>query len=226
MSRFEPGFDDFDEPPPGFDESSDPESPRWPPPVSGRAIASLVFGVMFCVPLVPSLLAMLLGAAGLRETRRGARSGRRLAMTGLILGVVGVAGWLLVGSVTYLWLQIYVTEQQRAVVVAEGFLRDLSDNKVDDALARALPGTPREPLAAVAKVMQDWGRFDSLPAEHQLQLVKPRTWRWEFEGRAVFARADREVYIRLIQDGTTYRVERFLIGDRWAIGGGRWGDPK
>lgn len=228
MARFEPGFDDFDEPPPGFDERgpTDPNSPPWPPPVSGKALASLIFGVMFCLPLLPSVLATLFGMMGLRETRDGSRSGRRFAVAGVILGGLGVAAWLLMGSRVYLFVSLITVESNRATVVAEAFLHELADGKVDAALARTAPATPREPLAAAAHAMEDWGRFDSVSTPLLPVFAGTAIRRWELEGTATFARADREVYIRLVSDGTTYRVEQFQVAGKWGVGGGRWGDPK
>ncbi len=228
MARFKPGFNDFDEPPPGFDESGpdDPESPPWPPPVSGKALASLVFGVMFCLPLLPSVLATLFGMLGLRETRSGARSGRGFAAAGLVLGGLGMAAWLLLGSRAYLFLNLIATESNRADVVAEAFLHELADGKIDDALARTAPATPREPLAAASRAMQDWGKFDSASTPLMPVFAGTTIRRWELEGTATFARADREVYLRLVSDGTTYRVEQFHVAGRWGVGGGRWGDLK
>ncbi len=142
-------------------------------------------------------------------------------MSGLILGVIGVAGWLLVGSVTYLSLQIYVTEQQR--VPRSWWRKGFSVTWPTTRSMRPSPkrapdvGTPREPLAShlvvASRSMKDWRPVRNLAPGRCgpiLQLVKPRNWRWEFEGHAVFARADREALsIRLVKDGAIYKVDRF-----------------
>ena len=228
MPRFKSGYDDFDEPPPGFDdhEPTPLEPSSWPPPVSGKALASLVLGVMFCIPLVPSLLATLFGILGLHDTRLRVRSGRGFAIGGLILGILGVAGWLLVGSTAYLLLNVMGTESARANAVSEAFLRELADGKIDAALARAPAGTPRQPLEAASRAMQDWGRLDSVSGDLLPVLAKHPVPRWEIEGTASFARADRDFTVRLVQEGTTYRVDRFQLAARWVVGGNRWGDPK
>jgi Protein of unknown function (DUF1559)/Domain of unknown function (DUF4190) len=62
-----------------------------PPVTSGKAIVSLVFGILsFCLPCVGSLLAILFGALALSEIgRAGARlGGKGIAITGLVLGVI------------------------------------------------------------------------------------------------------------------------------------------
>jgi hypothetical protein len=75
------------------------------PPKSGAATASLVLGIVglvigWCLCGIPSLLAIIFGHIGLKETRNNARSGHALAVTGLIMGYVliipTVAGTVLV----------------------------------------------------------------------------------------------------------------------------------
>jgi len=87
-------------------------------------------------------------------------------------------------------------------------------------------GTPKEPLAATAKAMADWGKFDTLSTNFRLLDVKKEGFRWELDGIAGFARADRDVIMRLAFDGSTYRIERFEIAGKYGVGGGQWGADK
>jgi hypothetical protein len=59
---------------------------------SGKAIASLVFGLLFCIPIIAPITAIVLGILGLREIGRsgGRLKGQGLAITGLIAGVIGL----------------------------------------------------------------------------------------------------------------------------------------
>jgi hypothetical protein len=64
-----------------------------PAPVrrSGAAVASLVFGIVggligWCLFGIPSAVAIITGHVGLIRTRGGRRSGRQLAVAGLVLG--------------------------------------------------------------------------------------------------------------------------------------------
>jgi len=56
---------------------------------SGMALASLICGILFCVPFC-SLLAIIFGILGIQQTGEGKRPGRGMALTGLILGSVGM----------------------------------------------------------------------------------------------------------------------------------------
>lgn len=63
------------------------------PPASGMAVAALVTGVLGI-----GLLALIFGIVGYREVERGHRSGKGMAVTGIVLGVVECAFW------TLLWI--------------------------------------------------------------------------------------------------------------------------
>jgi Domain of unknown function (DUF4190)/Domain of unknown function (DUF1707) len=80
-----------------------PYVPPHPPPViaqqrtSGLAIASLVCGIcQIGFPVPTGLVAIFLGHAARRRIRRTGERGDGLALAGLILGYVGLAGSLLV----------------------------------------------------------------------------------------------------------------------------------
>jgi prepilin-type processing-associated H-X9-DG protein len=71
---------------------------------SGKAVASLFFGVMsFCIPVLPVIPALLLGLAGLREIRKskGELKGRSLAIGGIVSSVLGLVAFLFLFQ---LWL--------------------------------------------------------------------------------------------------------------------------
>ncbi|SCL46783.1 DUF4190 domain-containing protein [Micromonospora peucetia] len=66
------------------------------PPASGLATASMVLGIIgvlggWCLFGLPCLAAVVLGHMGLRDTADGRKSGRGMAVAGLVLGYVFVA---------------------------------------------------------------------------------------------------------------------------------------
>ncbi|HEY6892296.1 MAG TPA: DUF4190 domain-containing protein [Solirubrobacter sp.] len=76
--------------------------PGWvaPPRTPGAAYAALIFGIVGLVlcPLLPSIAAVAFGYSAKGEIDRagGQLGGRGIAMTGLILGWIGVAFWALI----------------------------------------------------------------------------------------------------------------------------------
>ncbi len=117
-----------------------------PAKTSGAAVASLVLGILGCVPAIAGLLAVILGIVGLRSTGRPGVRGRGLAVAGLILGGLSLLGWSAAGvGGGYLWVS---TAPDRAA--ARQFARSLAAG--DEAKATALcqpglaPGTLRPTL--------------------------------------------------------------------------------
>ncbi|MEH0934260.1 DUF4190 domain-containing protein [Micromonospora psammae] len=80
-----------------------PPAVSYPPPLliaaqpsSGTATAAMVLGIVgvfggWCVFGLPCVLAVILGHVGLHDTRNGLKSGRGMAVAGLVLGYVFVA---------------------------------------------------------------------------------------------------------------------------------------
>ena len=69
--------------------------PAVPPGTNGMAVASLVLSLVWICGL-GSILAVIFGHIGLRQTNRTGQAGRGLAIAGLIIGYLGVAtlvGW-------------------------------------------------------------------------------------------------------------------------------------
>ncbi|WP_328415483.1 DUF4190 domain-containing protein [Micromonospora sp. NBC_00389] len=76
------------------------------PPTSGLAVASLVLGILgviggWCLFGVPCLLAVVLGHVGLHDTRNNMKSGRGMAVAGLVLGYVFVAPMIMLTMMVF-----------------------------------------------------------------------------------------------------------------------------
>jgi hypothetical protein len=87
---------------PGYPGGYGPYRPIKPPGTNGKAIAALVTSVVgvFCCGL-PSIVGLVLGIVGMRETKRTGQDGYPIALIGAIIGGLAVAGW-----VVYLLLSI------------------------------------------------------------------------------------------------------------------------
>ena len=81
----------YTRPLPSYAETfSGPGYETRPVPTSGTAVAALICGIAGVFFLVPALGAIVLGHVGLVRTSRNSRTGRGLAIGGLVLGY-GVA---------------------------------------------------------------------------------------------------------------------------------------
>jgi hypothetical protein len=68
-----------------------------PPPTNGKAVGSLVCGILtFFTAGVTGLPAVILGHSARSEIQRTGERGEGFAMTGLVLGWLSVAGWALI----------------------------------------------------------------------------------------------------------------------------------
>lgn len=63
-----------------------------PAKTDGVSIASLVLGLLCCAPV-----GLVLGFVGLKRTKGGQRKGRGLAITGIVLGLLGLLVWVFLG---------------------------------------------------------------------------------------------------------------------------------
>ncbi len=64
------------------------------PGTSGMAIASLVCSIVgFFLCGLPAVLGVIFGFVGLSQTKDNARSGRGLAIAGLVVGIIVVLMW-------------------------------------------------------------------------------------------------------------------------------------
>ena len=88
----------YGQPPYGQQPYGQPGFGQAPRGTSGAAIASLICGILGCVPFITSLLAVILGFVGIKATSNGRAGGRGMAIAGLILGLLGIFGWGLGGG--------------------------------------------------------------------------------------------------------------------------------
>ncbi len=205
----------------GYDDS-DPMNPYRgysPPPsvyrpTSGLAIASFVCGLVVCVPFITSTLAVVFGIAGLRATRNPYVGGRNWAISGTILGVMGLGLWLFMGSLFYMGLNMVLTEQGKAEKVATQFVQNLSDGKVAEATESLTSGVDRGTLAETVEAIKASGPFNELSGEFQPIPVRGTLeFRFEFTGDAVFSRDRKPLRMSLEKDDDgDYKIDRFRLG--------------
>jgi hypothetical protein len=87
--------------PPQWQQPGAQPVPGWvaPPRTPGQAYAALILGIvgLFICPLIPSIAALILGYQAKNEIDRagGQLGGRGIAFTGIVLGWISVALWVL-----------------------------------------------------------------------------------------------------------------------------------
>jgi hypothetical protein len=123
------------------------------PKTSAAAVTALVMGLLFCIPGITSLGAVLFGFIGIGATKNPMVRGRGMAISGLILGILGVLGWGGCGGLAaYSWI---ATSQDRAV--AQTFIQDIAAGKVTEASALVEPGVDTKSLKDFSTTVQAAG---------------------------------------------------------------------
>jgi Domain of unknown function (DUF4190) len=69
--------------------------PLAPPVADGKAIASLVLGLVPVIPIVGSIVAIVLGMTSQSEARSAGRRPSGVAVAGVVLGWLALAGTIL-----------------------------------------------------------------------------------------------------------------------------------
>lgn len=139
--------------PPGYGPPA-PGYGQYPAPkTSGAAIASLVCGVLGCIPYITSLLAIILGAVGIRNTGRPGVKGRGMAIAGLLLGLLGIVLWSAFGGLA--WALISGSKPARDA--AKQFANHLGSGNVQAAQAMCTSQVTPQQLQLAAQKLQSWG---------------------------------------------------------------------
>src|ERR1700689_5061154 len=96
MSQMPPSMS----PPPGFNPGMQYGAPPPQRRTSAAAVASLVCGILGCIPILSQLLALIFGIVGIRATSKPNVGGRGMAIAGIVLALLGFAcyGLIAVGG--------------------------------------------------------------------------------------------------------------------------------
>ena len=176
---------------------------------NGAAIASLVLGLLGCVPLITGVFAVVLGIVGIRKTRDPQVGGKGMAIAGLILGVLSIGLWGVFGGAMYL----AYAKSKPARAVARSFAADLSAGNVDAAQARCTADVSREELEATAAQMQGWGAFQDTTMPVFNYAVDNGVTTCDLAGVAQFANGTQQPFaVELVKVGDVFKVKEFVLG--------------
>lgn len=124
---------------------------------SGAAIASLICGILGCIPVITSLLAIILGFVGISATGKPGVSGRGLAIGGLILGIVGLLGWGIGGYGMYWGVGKL---QQLAGDGVKQFLQPIIEGDLSKAMTET--SMNQAEVAALREKIAEWGTLSNV----------------------------------------------------------------
>ena len=179
---------------------------------SRAAILSLIAGLLFCVPLLTSLAAVVTGVVGLRATRRPDVGGRGLAIAGLILGLFGLGFWGLIGVGAYaLYLGSGPARQ-----FTRDYVRDVTSGEIDSAAAASQPDQiSRDDLNDLHRYLSDHGgayhglSFNRISGQNMSGVV-----RWELGGTASFDSGPAAFSCEVVSTTSGYRMRQLHFNDQ------------
>jgi hypothetical protein len=173
---------------------------------NGPAIASLVLGLLFCIPWLTGLLAILLGIIGMRKARDPSVGGKGLAVAGLVLGIVSVVLWTGCGG---LFGDAYV-QSNPARAVARQFLQDLSAGDINAAMGNSTGLTAAELQTQAARIAA-FGQLQSVSfSSFNMSIMNGQTT-MQLGGTATFSNATKTCTFVLVKTGGIYRVTSFSV---------------
>lgn len=137
--------------------------------VRPASIVALVAGLLLCIPIIPQVVALISGATALlRSPRPGERRGA--AVVGLMLGLLGLGGWVVVG-VTGVGPPAWITAWRTGVAARQPAVSALDVGNYSGAMERV--------LLAATSYRRDFGRWPQsvadlagsyLPADYRLPV--------------------------------------------------------
>lgn len=125
--------------------------------LSIASLLSFIFGILGCLPFVTGALAVLLGIIGIARTGNAVRSGRWMAIIGLILGIASLLAWS--GVATFgggIWAIFHLTAPVR--VAAHDFIQDAANGNDAAAKARTLDMSDAD-YDRLATQIRSYGKF-------------------------------------------------------------------
>jgi hypothetical protein len=185
------------------------------PKTNGAAIASLVCGILGCVPFVTSLAAIILGVVGIGGSRKTG-SGKGMAIAGIILGILGILIWggISVGGV---WGYRFAKRTILAPTqtVAGSFLNNLADGNVAEAQTFTTGDFSPQELTKLAAQVKTYGKFKDFTMSH-LQAVSssPGKSSFNISGTAHFDNASKGFNLTVIgsvKDPSSFKIESLTL---------------
>jgi Domain of unknown function (DUF4190) len=125
---------------------------------SGAAVASLIFGIIGCIPYLTGILAIVFGVMGIRRTRDPMSGGRGLAIAGLILGIISIVGWTCCGGL----MAFSYEESKPAGVIATKFVMDLCAGNISAAVANSQGFTAAQLQTLHDQLAKSMGAYQSI----------------------------------------------------------------
>lgn len=175
------------------------------PTTSGAAVASLITGLVLCIPWLTGVAAVILGALGLSATRGGQRAGRGMAVAGLALGLLNVVAWTVITPLAWSSIRELIERTQPARDLVNQVAADISAGNIDAAHGK-FSGVDSGQLRVMHEKMKPWGALQTLNFTSINVRVTNGVQVWVLGGSATFANVQKQFEATLQGDLPNLKV--------------------
>jgi hypothetical protein len=185
--------------------------PYTPPPTpknNGWAIASLILGIIGCIPFISGILAITFGILGIKKSNEPQTGGRGLAIAGLVLGIISFLGWVGFTTIggTAFFAALRATAEPRAV--ATQFVKDVAGGNVSSAMTRCDDSIDRQDVQHASDTLVQLGAFkDSKIFGFNLNVSG--VVQCEVSGTVSFDKGVKSFQATLKKEGDVYKIVKF-----------------
>jgi len=174
-----------------------------PRPSNGPAVTSLVCGIAGIIPFVPSLLALIFGMVGLNRAKQLGGTGRGMAVSGLILGVLGLILWT--------WgFTAFFSSAKQYKELSHQFVNALAKGEVDKAVGMSHSKMTREQLAQPAAALQTLGGLSDITVTGVEGTTSTEAGkRWTVTGASTFATRKLDFTISFVDENGAPKVVEY-----------------
>ena len=204
-------------PPPPAQAGVPPYQPMQPPKNNGWAIGSLICGILGCIPIITSLLAIIFGIIGIKKSNEPNTAGKGLAIVGIVLGIIGILGWAGFGVAGYFGYgmakrMVLAPTQQ----VGGAFLTSLANGDVATAKSHTTGEMTDEEIQSLSSQVKGLGSFkDFSLTNFQANSAAGNVMTANIGGVAHFANGDKNFTATLVGTKTgntfSFKIEDFKL---------------
>lgn len=172
-------------------------------PTAGTSVAavfSLIFGILGCIPMITSVLAVFCGIIGISATKDRRKGGRGLAVAGIVLGLIGIVLWGLLGGGVY--TLIVLTRPARNAT--NQFVTDLGKGNVDAAYSQVTTDISKDDVVSLTAMLKPLGALKDVTSP--VANVDKSNNTAEVAGVATFDKGQQAYDVTLIKQGDGWKI--------------------
>jgi hypothetical protein len=173
---------------------------------SAAAVTSLICGLLGCVPFATGIVAVITGVVGISATKSPMKTGRGLAIAGLVLGILSIGGWgIYFGAIGIWW-----AKSAPLRTMGDQFITALGAGDTATASKLATTNVTADQISAAEDQLKGWGGIQQkMPV-----IAMPSIGGQPAPVTATITTKNGQVHqymIRAVDDNGTWKVDSFTL---------------